>query len=300
MTCQENVGDISLHSLLRAKESETRGEQTERPSLLKPSKTQIQLAVVDLCEGFRRNWMWTALAMQDIKMRYRGSILGPFWLTISTLVMVVAIGGIYPRILNIPASDYLPYLATGLVIWSLLSSLIVEGCNTFVSVQDVVRQVPLPFSLHAYRSVFRNLIVFAHSLVIIPFVIAIFSVPVGWTVIWIIPALAVVIVNGLWVGILLGMVSARFRDIPPIVGSFVTVAFFATPVFWHPQTLGVERWVVDYNPLFAALDVVRAPLLGVAPSPYSWPVLLTTTVLGSAFSFLFFARWRARISYWAN
>jgi hypothetical protein len=83
------------------------------------------------------------------------------------------------------------------------------------------------------------------------------------------------------------MVSARFRDIPPIVGSFVTVAFFATPVFWHPQTLGSERWVVDFNPLFAALDVIRAPLLGVAPSPYSWPVLLTTTVLGSAFRFCF-------------
>jgi ABC-type polysaccharide/polyol phosphate export permease len=71
-------------------------------------------------------------------------------------------------------------------------------------------------------------------------------------------------------------------------------------VFWHPQTLGVERWVVDANPLFAALDVIRSPLLGVAPSPYSWPVLLTTTVLGCAISFLFFARWRARISYWAN
>ena len=66
------------------------------------------------------------------------------------------------------------------------------------------------------------------------------------------------------------------------------------------DTLGVERWVVDFNPLFAALDVIRSPLLGVSPSPYSWPVLLITTLIGSAFSFLFFARWRARISYWAN
>jgi ABC-2 type transport system permease protein/lipopolysaccharide transport system permease protein len=256
--------------------------------------------MVDLCEGFQRNWMWIALAFQDIKMRYRGSILGPFWLTISTLVMIAAIGSIYPRILNIPASDYLPYLATGLVVWSLLSSLIVEGCNTFVSVQDVVRQVRLPFSLHAFRSVFRNLIVFAHSFVVIPVVIFIFSVPVGWSILMVVPALAIVVVNGIWVGILLGMVSARFRDIPPIVGSFVTVAFFATPVFWQPNTLGVERWVVDFNPLFAALDVIRSPLLGVSPSPYSWPVLLITTLIGSAFSFLFFARWRARISYWAN
>jgi ABC-2 type transport system permease protein/lipopolysaccharide transport system permease protein len=260
----------------------------------------MALAIVDLNEGARRNWMWVALAVQDIKMRYRGSILGPFWLTISTLVMVGAIGSIYPRILNIPASDYIPYLAIGLVVWSFLSNLIVEGCNTFVSVQHVIRQVRLPFSLHAFRSVSRNLIVFAHSFAVIPLVIIVFSVPVRWTIFMVVPALAIVTINGIWIGILLGMVSARFRDIPPIVGSFVTVAFFATPVFWHADTLGVQRWVVDFNPLFAALDVIRSPLLGLAPSPYSWPILLITTLFGSAFSFLFFARWRARISYWAN
>jgi len=233
-------------------------------------------------------------------MRYRGSILGPFWLTISTLVMVAAIGSIYPRILRVPASDYLPYLATGLVIWSLLASLINEGCSTFISVQHIVRQVRLPFSLHAFHSVFRNMVVFAHSFVVIPFIIVIFAVPITWRVVWIVPALAIIALNGVWLSILLGMASARFRDIPPIVNSFVTVAFFATPVFWHPQALGVERWVADFNPLFAALDVVRSPLLGATPSPYSWPVLLITTILGSVFSFLFFARWRARISYWAN
>src|SRR5690242_18557813 len=32
----------------------------------------------DLVEGLRRYWMWTALAMQDIRLRYRGSVLGPF------------------------------------------------------------------------------------------------------------------------------------------------------------------------------------------------------------------------------
>jgi homopolymeric O-antigen transport system permease protein len=264
------------------------------------SKNQIRPAVADIREGLQRNWMWIALAMQDIKMRYRGSILGPFWLTISTLVMIAAIGSIYPRILHIPASDYLPYLATGLVIWSLLASLINEGCSTFLSVQHIIRQVRLPFSLHAFHSVFRNLVVFAHSFIVIPLVIIIFSVPITWTIIWIVPGMMLITINGVWLSILLGMASARFRDIPPIVNSFVTVAFFATPVFWHPQSLGVERWVVDYNPLFAALDVIRAPILGVTPSPYSWPVLLVTTAVGSVFTFLFFARWRARISYWAN
>lgn len=268
--------------------------------LLLVSGPQIHLAKEDLRNGVLQAWMWATLAFQDIKMRYRGSILGPFWLTISTLVMVAAIGGIYPRILNVRTSDYLPYLATGLVIWSLLASLINEGCSTFLGAQQIIRQVRLPFSLHVFRSVFRNLIVFAHSFAVIPFVIVIFSVPIGWTTILIFPALAIVAINGVWVGILIGMASARYRDIPPVINSFVTVAFFATPVFWQPHALGPDHWIVDFNPLFAALDVMRAPLLGIAPSPYSWPMLLVTTALGGAITFLIFARWRARISYWAN
>jgi len=258
------------------------------------------MAARDLHDGLRQNWMWVTLAIQDIKMRYRGSILGPFWLTISTLVMVAALGSIYPRILNIQASDYLPYLAIGLVVWSMLSSLITEGCSSFLGVQHIIRQVRLPFSLHVYRSVFRNLVVFAHSFLVIPFVVVIFSVPIGWSVFWVIPAIAIAAVNGFWIGILLGMLSSRYRDIPPVINSLMTMAFFATPVFWHPQALGPDHWLVDWNPLFAALDVIRSPLLGINPSPHSWPVLLVSTILGAALTFLVFARWRSRISYWTN
>src|SRR5262252_9786271 len=167
-------------------------------------------AWADLAEGMTKSWMWWAMAMQDIKMRYRGSLLGPFWLTISMVIMIAAMGLIYARMFNMEITHYLPFLTVGLVIWNFVSTVIIEGCQTFLSAHNIITQVRMPFSVHAWRSVYRNLIVLAHNMVIIPLVLIIFSLPVGWSVLIIVPALLILTINGIWVTILLGMISARY------------------------------------------------------------------------------------------
>lgn len=265
---------------------------------LPPPPSPMAAAWVDLVEGTARSWMWSTMAMQDIKLRYRGSVLGPFWLTISMIVMIVAIGLIYARLFNMDVGRYLPFLTVGLVTWQFVSSLITDGCHAFLSSQHVISQVRLPFSVHVWRSVCRNLIILAHNMVIVPFVLVMFGVSIGWNVLTIIPALAILTINGVWVSILMGMLSARYRDVPPTVVNFVQVAFFITPVFWPPEALGHWTPYLVLNPLFAAIDVVRAPLLGAAPLTYSWSVLLVVTVLGCAGTFALFAKFRPRIAYW--
>ncbi len=260
--------------------------------------SRTEAAWADLVEGMSKSWMWSAMAMQDIKMRYRGSLLGPFWLTISMAIMIAAMGLIYARLFKMEINQYLPFLTVGLVVWNFVSTVITEGCETFLSAHNIITQVRLPFSLHAWRTVYRNLIVLAHNAVIVPLVLIIFSVPVGWTVVFVIPALVILTINGIWVSILLGMISARYRDVPPIVMSFVQVIFFITPIFWPPEALGIWMQALPLNPLFAAVDVVRAPLLGSKPLDYSWTVLLTVTVAGSVGTFSLFAKFRPRIAYW--
>lgn len=266
--------------------------------LLPLAPGRARLARRDLAEGLRRSWMWWALALQDIRLRYRGSALGPLWLTISTLVMVVAMGFIYAHLFQTDTRSYMPYLTVGLIVWQLISTLITDGCQTFTASEAVIQQVPIPFSIHAYRVVGRNFIIFSHSLVLVPIGLAALRIPVGWRAIEAVAGGAVIAVNGVWIAILLGMFSARFRDIPPIVASFVQVAFFVTPVFWPIEALGEYRGIAEYNPLFAAIDVIRAPLLGQATAATSWPVLLAATVVGCAVSFALFARFRSRIAYW--
>jgi ABC-type polysaccharide/polyol phosphate export permease len=263
-----------------------------------PRIVETAAAWADLAEGTAKSWMWSAMAMQDIKMRYRGSLLGPFWLTISMTIMIAAMGLIYARMFHMEIDRYLPFLTVGLVVWNFVSTVIIEGCQTFLSAQNIITQVRMPFSLHAWRAVYRNLIVLAHNMVIVPLVLLIFKVPVGWSVLLIVPALAILTINGIWVSILLGMISARYRDVPPIVMSFVTVIFFITPIFWPPEALGIWMQALPLNPLFAAVDVVRAPLLGSAPLAYSWTVLLVVTVVGCIGTFWIFAKFRPRIAYW--
>lgn len=260
--------------------------------------SRARLAWRDLVEGSKRPWMWSALALQDIRLRYRGSLLGPFWLTISTLVMVSAMGVIYPLLFHVAAHGYIPYLALGLIIWQLLSTLTVEGCETFLREQSVIQQVPVPFSIHAYRCVCRNFLVLAHNLAIVPLGVVILGMPLSWRALEAVPGLILIAVNGLWITIVLGMISARFRDVPPIVASFMQVLFFLTPVFWPISALGRLRTIISLNPFFAAVDVVRSPLLGVAPAPTSWLILLLATAFGGSVGFLFFARFRTRIAYW--
>ena len=263
-----------------------------------PLRSRGARAMSDLLLGLAKSWLWTAMAMQDIRLRYRGSLLGPFWLTLSTGILVGSMGVIYSQLFHTDIVQYLPYLAIGLVVWQFISSLITEGCQTFIAVQNVILQAPMPFSVHAYRVVYRNFIVLGHNLVIVLAVLAIFGIHIDWDLLLILPAFLLLAIDGVFICIFFGMVSARFRDVPPIVASFVQVLFFVTPIFWPVEALGPYKSIAEYSPMFAAIDVIRAPLLGVPFAPHSWLILIGTTLVISAFTFAFFARLRSRIAYW--
>jgi ABC-type polysaccharide/polyol phosphate export permease len=76
------------------------------------------------------------------------------------------------------------------------------------------------------------------------------------------------------------------------------VAFFLTPILWNPNTTPERIMLVEYNPFYHFVEVVRAPLLGTQPTLLNWLVVIGVSAAGSLFAFLFFARYRRRIAYW--
>jgi ABC-2 type transport system permease protein len=238
------------------------------------------------------------LAWQEIRQRYRRSVLGPFWLTISTGVLLAGMGPLYGRLLGQGLGNYFSYLSIGYVLWLLLSGLIIEGCSTFTVAAGLIQQTPMPLSVHVLRVVFRNLIVFAHNLIILVIVLVIFPSPMSWGLLLAPIGLLFIGLNGVWVGLLVGLLCARFRDIPLIIQSVMQVAFFLTPVMWKASSLGRHRWAADANPLTHFLATVRDPLLGLPVPWQSWAVVIGVTVVGCGAAFAFFARYRARIAYW--
>lgn len=261
-----------------------------------PSSTDLALS--DFWRGVRSHRIWTMLARQDIIARYRGSVLGPIWLSLSTGVLVVGIGIVYGTLFGLDVSAYLPYLAVGLVVWQLILSLVTEGCLTFLAASGIMRQTPLPLSLYAFRVVTRNMLAFAHNFIVLLAVLLAFGVNFNWGILLAPFGLALIAVNGFLAAMLFGTVSARFRDLPPIVASVLQVLFFVTPILWSVDQLSSGLHLLVYNPIFALIDVVRSSLLGVWPEPTSWPIAIVTTLVLSGATFLLFRRLRSRVAYW--
>jgi len=261
--------------------------------------SQSLLAFQDITGAARRPQLWLLLGWQDIKQRYRRSILGPFWLTISTAVMVAALGLLYATILRTPLHEYLPYLATGLVLWMFISGTVSDGCQAFIACDGIIKQVRVPFLSHVLRVVWRNVIVLGHNLVIVLAVIVIF--PHGaqpLAIALFVPALILALVNACWMVLALGIISARFRDVPPIVMNAMQLFFFLTPIIWHSKDLPGRQEFVYWNPLYHFVEILRAPLLGNVPAATTWLVVAAITLLGSSLTFLLFRRYRRRIAYW--
>ena len=261
-------------------------------------RTRLRLAAADLRGAWHFRHLAVALAWIDIKLRYRGSVLGPFWLTLSTAVMVAAMGAIYATLFHMTLQTYLPFLTLSLVLWNFLSALVGEACTTYTAVETTIRALRLPFIVHATRVVLRNLIVLAHNVVVIVAVYVIFGIWPGATVLLVLPALVLWAIDALAITLLLGGLCARFRDIPPIVASLMQMAFFVTPIIWRPHLVGKLRWLLPFNPVYTLLEVVRGPLLGEAPSGPVWLSAVVATLVLALLGGWLFARTRARIAFW--
>jgi lipopolysaccharide transport system permease protein len=260
--------------------------------------TPVQAAALDILKGVGKIHVWGLLGWQDIRQRYRRSVIGPFWLTISTGIMIVALGLLYARLLQQPVTDYLPYLGVGLVIWSFMSTVVNEGCNVFVSVDYVMKQVNLPLTVHAARLIWRNLIIFGHNAVVLLVMIVWLERPISWTMVTLPLAVLVITINALWITLLLGVFCTRFRDIPPIITNLVQIAFFMTPILWKPDVLGNRRWIADFNPAYHFLEIVRAPILGAPLPATSWFAALALLPVGFGLTLLVLSRFRSRVTYW--
>jgi lipopolysaccharide transport system permease protein len=257
-----------------------------------------RMAVRDLGEAAALWRLCWKLSWLDILLRYRGSTLGPFWLTLSTAVMVGALGFLNSVLFGMEIRDYLPYLALSLVVWGFISSVVGDACNTFTSAGGMIRSARMPYSLQAVRVVIRNLLVLAHNIVVIVAVDLLLWTWPGGDAVLSIPGFALWLLDGVAVSLLLGAFCARFRDIPPIVGSVMQMAFFISAVMFKPEQLGGAKGLLLLNPFFTILEIVRGPLFGTVPSFEVYASALLYSALLCVVGWLMFVRVRERIAFW--
>jgi lipopolysaccharide transport system permease protein len=260
--------------------------------------TRNRLAMRDVREGLRLLPLAWTLSWLDIRLRYRGSMLGPLWLTLSTGIMVGALGYLYAGIFHVDIHEYLPFLALSLVLWGFVSTVVAEACSAFTESEGIIRAVRMPFFLFALRIMHRNALVLAHNVLVIAVVFIVFKVWPGAYGLLALPGLMLWGIDALAFVLLLGTFCARFRDIPPIVASVMQIAFFVTPVIWRPEQLGSGQSLLWLNPFFDLLEIVRQPLLGMLPGVSIWLGAALYSLLLWGLGWSMFTRARGRIAFW--
>lgn len=228
--------------------------------------------MMDYCKGiWRARYFWIHLALSDLRSRWRRSFFGVLWSIIQPLGMTLLLAIVLSKMFRTDIFTYAPYVLSGIIVWECITACVTGGALSFVQADAYIKQCKHPLAIYTLRTVLTSLIVLAlASFALIAWSAIVLPQNIGWH--WI-SALTIFPVMGLilWpLATLLAYIGVRFRDIPHATGLIMQALWFISPVYFEEKMFrqgGLDA-LVDYNPIYHLLQLVRAPLLD-----GSWPAL---------------------------
>ena len=261
--------------------------------------TNYNKAIIDLVDGFYMWPIWLRMGNNDVRERYRRSVLGPIWIVVSTLVQILVTGFVLSFLFNLDLNKYLPYVAAGIIIWQFVVNTLTEGCMAFVGSGASILSVKRPFSYYIFLCLFRNLKIGSYSLIILILVSTLFKVKPNLIIMIFIPGLFLTILNAIWVVLLLSILSLRFRDVPQIVQNIFPLLFWLTPIVYEINQLPERfHFIIQLNPLTHIFSILRDPILMKFPPFESWLISFILLILGWSLTLIIFSKNRSKLSLW--
>lgn len=261
--------------------------------------TESAGALRDIQLGWQRREGWWALSRQTIKISYRRTTLGPIWITIQQLAFILGISLLYSQLFKVKSEDLVPLVAFGISFWGLLTSCITGASSNFIQQSQAITSSTLPISFYVFSTVSQQLLTFLHSaVVLIPFAFIFGTSPRFICLITIPLAIAVAAINAFGLGLWLGPLSARYRDISASIPIILQLAMFLSPIFWAPSLLGDRDWIINYNPIAWMIETFRSPILGGPIQVELWIKLAIFTISNLVLGVTVLGRVRNKISYW--
>jgi ABC-type polysaccharide/polyol phosphate export permease len=260
---------------------------------------QISLALKDLIEG-TRNWrIWYVLGISEVRQRYRRSMLGPLWVTLTVGIQALVMGLLLSFLFQTDINRQLPFICISLVTWTFITGAINDGAGCFIGMNGAILQVKRPLWTYMMLTLWRNAIIYAHTVIVFIFAAIAFRIFPSPIYLLALPGLALLVVNMGWMALVAGLISARFRDVPLLISNLFTVLVWLTPVYYESAQLGPRtRMIIEFNPLTHILEVARAPFLNQTPPLAVWVSVVGVAIFGWGMTIALFARTRARVAFW--
>lgn len=261
-------------------------------------------AINDLRAAFGNLSGWSYLAAKRIQLENRRTWIGTAWVVLAFGLTSAGIGVIMAQLQGLSFMVHVPYVMFGFAAWNFIQNSVIAGCNVMVNAKPYLLQMKTARSVFPLSLTLRNLyLLILHALT--AFTV---SAVIGWRPtfdgFWALGAIVLYLPFGFAVGLMLGLVCARFRDIARLVESVMRLAFFFTPVIWvfgtrnSDDSEGVLAFLMKWNPFTYMLQTFRSGLIGEAPRLLDWAVTAGAASISAIIAVIALQALGRRVTYW--
>lgn len=260
------------------------------PKETDPFKVMINPPGRRISLGLSELWQYRELlyflAWRDVKVRYKQTFLGVAWAVLNPVIQMFVWAFIFGRVANL-SSNGVPYVLitlSGTLAWNFFSEIVTGSSNSMITNTNLVTKIYFPRELVPLSIVFRALIDFGITLIILGGVLVYFKVPLTPSVFLFPCFVFILILTAIGIGLFSSALSVKYRDVAKIIPYFLQICFFITPVAYLNAAIpGKFQWLYNLNPMAGVIEGVRWSLLH---TPVFWPRIAFS---GSIGLFLFVA-----------
>ncbi len=242
--------------------------------------------------------LWHGLAWTDVKRQFYPSRLGALWLPILTSMHIAVLTFIFSHINQVEAGTFALYVGSGFITWQYMSDILMEGAGLFRQAEPAIRNSIQPRSLFVFRLVQRHVIRLGLNALLLPAICLLFWHVPEPPILFLLFSVALLLVAGPGIALLVALIGLRLPDVRLLITLLVRISLFATPIFWLPERLGPYAELVQFNPFYHFIQLVRQPLLGQVPDLTSIAVALVLTVLAWLAALVLYRAWLPKLIFW--
>ncbi len=243
--------------------------------------------------------LWLTLGWLDIVQSYRRTVLGPLWITFNLVFFSVAMTFVYGALFGLPTKEYAAYLVCGMIGWFWVSALLTDVGTTFMTYSTFIKGMPIDKAQLVWAAAYKQVVILVHHLIVYVALVVLGIVDLTIYTWLAIPAVISIFLISVPVTAVAAILFARYRDLSRLVNSTLMLIMMITPVFWRENMItGWRRIIIDFNPAYYLVEILRRPLLGLPPDPTALAVVASMIVVFWILGGLFYNRYQKYVIFW--
>lgn len=230
---------------------------------------------VDLREIWHFRDLFLTLAERDIKVRYKQTVLGVFWVVIQPLLSAGILSFVFGSVAQFEAPSGIPYFlfafAGTLAFTSVFSTTLTRVSNSMVGNQQLVSKVYFPRLILPFSTTSSTALDFFVGLGMFVVLLLVYWQLPGWTVLLMPFCLLLLLLMALGIGLIATALAVSFRDVLHILPVATQFLLYASPVAYAvAEVPEAYRTLYYLNPLAAVLEAFRWAVFGVGNVEWGW------------------------------